>query len=57
MVRGFIQLKATGDQENIEEKEIVKDNFLSDPRTMEAVREDFIKDYNILLALSIHGPM
>ena len=57
MVSGFIQLKPKGDPWSLEEREISRDEFLNDPRTMEAIREDFIKDYNILLALSIHGPM
>ena len=57
MVGGFIQVIPKGDPRSLEEREISKDEFLNDPRTMEAIREDFIKDYNILLALSIHGPM
>lgn len=60
MKGGFIYLEPTkelsGDHRD-EEDAIMSDSYLSDHSSMMALRDEFIKEHNVLLALSTHGPM
>ena len=40
-----------------QEEEVVKDEVLGDPEYLEKLKTGFIEDMNLMLALSIHGPM
>ena len=40
-----------------QEEEVVKDEVLGDPEYLEKLKAGFIEDMNLMLALSIHGPM
>lgn len=54
---GFIQLYPMQEPQTAEEKDITRDEYLHDVKSMQAMREEFVRDHNLLLALSIHGPM
>ncbi len=60
MKAGFVCLEPTkelsGDCRN-EEDAIMTDNYLADPSAMLGLKDEFIKEHNVLLALSTHGPM
>ena len=57
MEKGFVFLYRVSDAESPEEHAISKDRYLTNPAAMSSLREEFIKDWDILLALSTHGPM
>ena len=57
MEAGFVQLNPTKTPKDEEERAISKDSVLSNSASMIALRDEFIRDHNILLALSTHGPM
>ena len=40
-----------------QEEEVVKDEVLGNPEYLEKLKTGFIEDMNLMLALSIHGPM
>ena len=58
MEKGFVSLYRVSDAESSpEEHAISKDRYLTNPAAMSSLRDEFIKDWDILLALSTHGPM
>lgn len=54
---GFAYLVPTATPTTEEEKAIAAESSLMDPQVMLSLREEFIQDHNVMLALTTHGPM